>query len=221
AGPTGAALVYVNSPSNPTGEVLDVGRLRGVVDWARSHNAIVVSDECYLGLAWEKRTVSILHPDVCDGDHTNLLAVHSLSKSSNLASYRAGFVAGDTSLVAELLEVRKHSGMMVPQPVQSAMLAALQSDKHENQQRERYRARREVLRAAVLDAGFSIDHSEAGLYLWVTNGVDCRATAEWFAARGILVAPGDLYGPSGASHVRLSLTASDERIESAAERIRR
>ncbi|WP_194836344.1 succinyldiaminopimelate transaminase [Nocardia sp. XZ_19_369] len=218
-GPRTPALLFVNSPSNPTGRVLGVDHLRKVVEFARERDVIVASDECYLGLTWEGRAVSILDPEVSDGEHTNLLAVHSLSKTSNLASYRAGFVAGDPALIAELLEVRKHAGMMVPFPIQAAMTAALGDDAHESQQRERYRARREILRKALLAAGFRIDHSEAGLYLWSTRGEPCRTTLEWLAERGILAAPGDFYGPTGAEHVRIALTATDERIAAAAERL--
>lgn len=219
-GPEKPALIFLNSPSNPTGKVLGVEHLRKVVSFARERGAVVASDECYLGLAWEEPAVSILDPRVCDGDHTGLLAVHSLSKTSNLASYRAGFVAGDPELVAELLEVRKHSGMMVPFPIQAAMTAALSDDAHEAAQRERYRARREILRSALLDAGFRIDHSEAGLYLWATRGEPCRTTLDRLADRGILAAPGEFYGPAGAGHVRIALTASDERIATAAQRLR-
>ncbi|WP_194815325.1 succinyldiaminopimelate transaminase [Nocardia sp. XZ_19_385] len=219
SGPQTPALIYVNSPSNPTGRVLPVDHLRKVVAFARERGAIVASDECYLGLTWEGRAASILDPEVCDGDHTNLLAIHSLSKTSNLASYRAGFVAGDPDLVAELLEVRKHSGMMLPLPIQAAMTAALGDDAHEAQQRERYRARREILRNALQAAGFRIDHSEAGLYLWSTRGENCRATLDWLAERGILAAPGDFYGPNSHEHVRIALTASDERITAAAQRL--
>jgi succinyldiaminopimelate transaminase len=218
-GPQAPALIYVNSPSNPTGRVLGVDHLRKVVAFARERGAIVASDECYLGLTWEGRAVSILDPEVCDGDHTGLLAIHSLSKTSNLASYRAGFVAGDPELVTELLEVRKHAGMMAPFPIQAAMTAALGDDTHETQQRERYRARREVLRKALLAAGFRIDHSEAGLYLWSTRGENCRTTLEWLADRGILAAPGDFYGSSSTEHVRIALTATDERIAAAARRL--
>lgn len=117
-GPQSPALLYLNSPSNPTGRVLGVDHLRKVVEWARGRGVLVVSDECYLGLGWDAEPVSVLHPSVCDGDHTGLLAVHSLSKSSSLAGYRAGFVVGDLEIVAELLAVRKHAGMMVPAPVQ-------------------------------------------------------------------------------------------------------
>lgn len=134
-GPQSPALLYLNSPSNPTGRVLGVDHLRKVVEWARGRGVLVVSDECYLGLGWDAEPVSVLHPSVCDGDHTGLLAVHSLSKSSSLAGYRAGFVVGDLEIVAELLAVRKHAGMMVPAPVQAAMVAALDDDAHERQQR--------------------------------------------------------------------------------------
>ncbi|PIB78876.1 succinyldiaminopimelate transaminase [Mycobacterium celatum] len=218
-GPQTPALVYVNSPSNPTGRVLGVDHLRKVVGWARERGALVASDECYLGLGWDAEPLSILHPSVCDGDHTGLLAVHSLSKSSSLAGYRAGFVAGDPHVVSELLAVRKHAGMMVPTPVQAAMVAALDDDEHEREQRDRYRLRRELLLPAFRSAGFTADHSEAGLYLWVTRGEPCRDTVGWLAQRGILVAPGEFYGPRGARHVRVALTATDERIAAAAARL--
>jgi len=218
-GPLSPALIYLNSPSNPTGRVLGAEHLRKVVEWARERGSLVVSDECYLGLGWEQAPVSVLHPDVCGGDHSGLLAVHSLSKSSSLAGYRAGFVAGDPSLVAELLAVRKHAGMMVPTPVQAAMVAALDDDEHQAQQRARYAGRRAVLLGAVRLAGFTVEHSEAGLYLWATRGEPCRDTVAWLAERGILVAPGDFYGPAGARYVRMALTATDERIAAAAERL--
>ncbi|MBJ7340770.1 MAG: succinyldiaminopimelate transaminase [Mycolicibacterium sp.] len=221
-GPRTPRLVFVNSPSNPTGAVLGVEHLRKVVEWARSRGALVASDECYLGLGWDPDAVpvSVLHPSVCDGDHTGLLAIHSLSKTSSLAGYRAGFVAGDPAVVAELLAVRKHAGMMVPTPVQAAMVAALDDDAHEVVQRERYAHRREVLLAAVLAAGFTVDHSEAGLYLWATRDEPCRDTVASLAELGILVAPGEFYGPRGGRHVRMALTATDERIDAAAARLR-
>jgi succinyldiaminopimelate transaminase len=218
-GPQTPALIYVNSPSNPTGRVLGVDHLRKVVGWARDRGALVASDECYLGLGWDAEPLSVLHPSVCDGDHTGLLAVHSLSKSSSLAGYRAGFVAGDAAVVAELLAVRKHAGMMVPTPVQAAMVAALDDDAHEHEQRDRYRKRRDALHPALASAGFTIDHSEAGLYLWLTRGQPCRDTIGWLAQRGILAAPGEFYGPRGHRHVRVALTATDERIAAAVDRL--
>lgn len=218
-GPQAPALIYLNSPSNPTGRVLGVDHLRKVVAWARDRGVLVASDECYLGLGWDVQPVSVLHPSVCDGDHTGLLAIHSLSKSSSLAGYRAGFVAGDPAVVAELLAVRKHAGMMVPTPVQAAMVAALDDDVHERQQRERYERRRAALLPALRSAGFGVDYSDAGLYLWATRDEPCADTVRWLAARGILVAPGDFYGAGGARHVRVALTASDERIAAAAQRL--
>jgi succinyldiaminopimelate transaminase len=219
-GPQSPALVYLNSPSNPTGKVLGVEHLRKVVGWARERGALIASDECYLGLGWDDQPVSVLHPSVCDGDHTGLLAVHSLSKTSSLAGYRAGFVAGDPAVVAELLAVRKHAGMMVPTPVQGAMVAALDDDAHEREQRERYERRRAALLPALQSVGLTVEHSEAGLYLWATRGEPCRDTVAWLAQRGILVAPGEFYGPRGSQHVRMALTATDERIDSAVERLR-
>jgi len=219
-GPQSPALVYLNSPSNPTGKVLGVDHLRKVVGWARDRGALIASDECYLGLGWDAEPVSVLHPSVCDGDHTGLLAVHSLSKTSSLAGYRAGFVAGDPAVVAELLAVRKHAGMMVPTPVQAAMVAALDDDPHELAQRQRYARRRAVLMPALQAAGLTVDNSEAGLYIWGTRGEPGRDTLAWLAQRGILVAPGEFYGPRGSHHVRVALTATDERIDAAVARLR-
>ena len=221
AGPGRVSLLWVNSPSNPTGRVLPVEHLRKVVGWARQRGCVVASDECYITLGWEAQPVSILHPDVCDGSFDGLLAVHSLSKRSNLAGYRAGFVTGDPALVASLLEIRRHAGLIMPGPVQAAMTAALNDDKHAAEQRERYAARREVLRAAFTDAGWTIDHSEAGLYLWASlPGHDCWSAADLLAGQGILVAPGELYGPGGSGHVRVALTSTDELIAAAATRVR-
>lgn len=215
----GAALVWLNSPGNPTGSVLAPERMAQIVAWARETGAIVVSDECYVELGWDAEPVSVLHPDVCGDDHARVLAVHSLSKRSNLAGYRFGFAAGDPSLVADLLAVRKHSGMMVPSPVQAAAIAAWNDDEHVAVQREVYRRRRDVLRASLMAAGFRIDHSEAGLYLWATRGEPCWETVAWFADRGILVTPGDFYGPAGALHVRIALTGTDDQIDTVPGRL--
>jgi succinyldiaminopimelate transaminase len=220
-GPARVRLVWVNSPSNPTGRVLPVSHLRKVVDWARERGAVVASDECYITLGWEESPTSVLHPSVCGGSAEGLLAVQSLSKRSNLAGYRAGFVTGDPALVAELLAIRKQAGMMVPGPVQAALTAALSDDAHAVVQRERYAARRSVLRAAFSAAGWSVEHSEAGLYLWLTHpSHDGWSAAELLAtACGILVTPGSIYGPAGARHVRVALTATDERVAAAASRL--
>lgn len=216
-GPRRVALVWLNSPSNPTGKVLPVEHLRKVVTWARERGAIVASDECYLSLSDGAR--SVLDPEVCGGSHEGLLAVHSMSKSSSLAGYRAGFVAGDPRLVAELLEVRKHAGMIVPWPVQAAMEAAASDDTHVAAQAAVYARRRAILRVALERAGLRVDESAAGLYLWCSADEPCRATVGRLAERGILVAPGEFYGPAGAQHVRVALTATDERIEAAAKRL--
>ncbi|MEV0897697.1 succinyldiaminopimelate transaminase [Actinoplanes sp. NPDC049802] len=212
-------LIWINSPSNPTGRVLPVEHLRKVVDWGRERGVTVVSDECYLSLGWESTPVSVLSGEVTGGDHTGVLSVHSLSKRSNLAGYRAGFVGGDPALVGELLAVRKHAGMIVPAPVQAAMIAALTDETHVAEQRSRYSSRRDTLRTALTKAGFEISHSEAGLYLWVTRDEDCWATVDRLARRGILAAPGAFYGPAAARHVRIALTATDERVAAAADRL--
>jgi succinyldiaminopimelate transaminase len=227
-------LLWLNTPSNPTGKVLGVGHLAKVVDWARRHGVVVASDECYAELDWHEdeaggaaaardglsTTPCLLDPRVTEGSHEGLLAVYSTSKQSNLAGYRAAFVAGDARLVRQILEVRKHAGMMVPWPVQRALLAAIQDDSHVAEQKKRYAGRRAVLRAAVEGAGLRIDDSEAGLYLWATSGADSWETVRWFAERGILVAPGAFYGVAGAKHVRIALTAPDEAVAAAADRLR-
>lgn len=220
-GPQRVSLVWVNSPSNPTGRVLPVEHLAKVVAWARERGAIVVSDECYLELAWDSAPVSILDERVCGGSFDNVLAVHSLSKRSNLAGYRAGLVLGDPDLVGALLEARKHLGLMVPAPVQAAAVAALGDDLHVAEQRHRYSRRRDHLLSALLDAGFSIDHSEAGLYLWASRDEPSWDTVGRLADLGILVAPGDFYGVAGSRHVRVALTATDERIATAVRRLAR
>jgi succinyldiaminopimelate transaminase len=220
-GPQRVALAWLNSPSNPTGRVLPAEHLRKVVGWARDRGTVIASDECYIELGWEAEPLSVLHPDVCDGSHQGLLSVHSLSKRSNMAGYRAGFVTGDPALVAELLEIRKHAGMMVPGPVQAAVAAALADDAHAEEQRARYAARRSQLRPALESAGWTVEDSVAGLYLWAIHpDLDGRASVQRLAeAAGILVAPGEFYGPAGARHIRVALTASDERITAAVRRL--
>ena len=218
-GPETPALLWLNSPSNPTGRVLPVAHLRKVVEWCRERGTVLVSDECYVECAWEAEPVSVLHPDVCGGSADGILAVHSLSKRSNLAGYRCAFVAGDRSLVGELLAVRKNLGLQVPGPQQAAMAAALADDEHADEQHARYAARRARLRAALEGAGFRIDHSEASLYLWATRDEECWATVAALAERGILVAPGAFYGAAGSRHVRVAFTATDERVEAAVARL--
>jgi succinyldiaminopimelate transaminase len=222
--PEGTRLVWINSPGNPDGRVLDVADLRRVVARARDLGAVVVSDECYAELGWDGAWASapvpsVLDPRVSEGDVSGLLSVYSLSKQSNLAGYRAAFLAGDAAIVARLLTARKHLGLMLPLPVQHAMAAALRDDEHVAGQKELYRRRRDVLRPALERAGFRIDHSEAGLYLWATAGEDAWQTLGRLAERGILAGPGHFYGEHFPQHVRFSLTAPQERIESAAARL--
>lgn len=224
AGMSGVRVVWVNSPSNPTGAVASREELARVVRAARDLGAVVFSDECYAELAWEgpysaTGAPSILDPAVCGGSTDGVVAVYSLSKQSSLAGYRAAFAAGDPSVISRLLEVRKHTGFMVPSPVQAAMVAALNDDAHVAAQREIYARRRDVLRDALVRAGFRIDHSGAGLYLWATRGEQCWDTIGWLAELGIVAAPGAFYGTAGAEHVRVALTAGDERVSSAAARL--
>jgi succinyldiaminopimelate transaminase len=219
-GPERVRLAWVNSPANPTGRVLPPAHLAKVVSWARERGAVLASDECYLGLGWSTEPLSVLHPDVSGTSAAGVLAVHSLSKRSNLAGYRAGFVTGDPELIGRLLEIRRHAGMMLPAPVQAAMTAALDDDSHADQQRTVYGARRDRLLPAFQAAGWEISHSEAGLYLWARRpGLDGWAAVELLAGLGILVAPGEFYGPAGRQHVRIALTATDERIDAAVGRL--
>lgn len=224
--PAETKLIWLNSPGNPDGHVDSVEVLAAAVARARELGAVIVNDECYAELDWSAHpdpvvpTVpSILDPRVIGDSRRLVLSVYSLSKQSNLAGYRAGFVAGCSDLIGQLLEARKHAGLMPPAPVQDAMVAALGDDEHVAIQRERYRARRELLRGALEQAGFRIDESGAGLYLWATRGEDAWVTVGALAELGILVAPGHYYGPAGARHVRFALTATDERIGAAASRL--
>ena len=202
-------LVWINSPANPHGRVLSTEETQAWVAAARGVGAVLASDECYGEFGWEAEPVSVLDPRVNGGSLDGLLAVHSLSKQSNLAGYRAGFVAGDPGLVGELLAVRKHAGMMLPTPVQAAMTALLGDTTHIAEQRQRYLRRRALLRPALEAAGYRVEHSEGSLYLWCTRGEDCRASIDRLAGLGILAAPGDFYGPAGREFVRVALTAPD------------
>lgn len=217
--PDTTRLIWLNSPGNPDGRILSIEQLRAAVARARELDAVIVSDECYTELNWQgdEPTVSILDPRVTDGSRHNIVAVCSLSKQSNLAGYRAGFAAGCSQVLGQILEVRKHMGLIVPAPVQAAMVAALADEAHVDAQREVYRARRTVLRAALEASGFRVDHSEAGLYLWATTGAPAWETVGILADVGILAVPGTFYGDE--THVRLALTATDEAIAQAAQRL--
>ena len=212
-------LVWINSPANPHGRILDAAETRAWVAAARAVGAVLASDECYGEFGWEAEPVSVLRADVNAGSLDGLLAVHSLSKRSNMAGYRAGFIAGDAALVGPLLEVRKHCGEMLPTPVQAAMAAALADQAHVAEQRARYQRRRALLRPALAAAGYQVVHSEGSLYLWCTRGENCRDSVDHLAGLGILVAPGDFYGAASAEFVRVALTGTDERIEAAASRL--
>jgi succinyldiaminopimelate transaminase len=213
------ALVWLNSPANPTGRVLSTEELRLSVEWCRDRGAVLISDECYVECAWEAEAVSVLHPSVCGGSTDGILALHSLSKRSNLAGYRCAFVAGDPRLVAELHIVRKNLGLSMPGPQQVAMASALADTVHAKEQHERYAARRAALRGAFEHVGFRVEHSEGSLFLWMTRDEDCWESVSWLADRGILVAPGDFYGPAGDRHVRVGFTALDERVAAAVARL--
>ena len=221
--PHNTRLVWLNSPSNPDGRVLDVGALRRAVTRARELGAVIASDECYAELGWGRwagsPTPSILDPRVVGDELRDVVALYSLSKQSNLAGYRAGVVAGCPRIIARLVSVRKHAGLMVPAPLQHAMSAAFGDDAHVAVQRERYRSRRERLLPALESYGLRIDHSEAGLYLWASADRDAWETIGELAGLGILAGPGPFYGENSPQHVRLSLTASDERIDAAVARL--
>ena len=211
-------IAWINSPSNPTGRVHSESELEAVIAYARSNNSLVVSDECYLSFPdTGPRPISILK--LADGDNKNLLAVHSMSKRSNLAGYRAGLIVGDPDVIAEIREVRKHAGMMVPLPIQKAMTVALSDETHVAEQRARYNARRAKLAPALKAAGFEIEFSNAGLYIWCTRKESDWDSVSWLANLGILATPGNFYGPLGQSHIRIAMTASDLQIADAAARI--
>ncbi|TPV52073.1 succinyldiaminopimelate transaminase [Pseudarthrobacter phenanthrenivorans] len=220
-------LIWVNSPGNPTGSVRDAESLRALVVQARELGAVVASDECYAELGWGAWDVqrggqavpSILDPKVAGGSHQGLLAVYSLSKQSNLAGYRAAFVAGDPDLMPNLVNSRKHAGMIVPYPVQEAMRVALGDDVHVEAQKDLYRSRRERLVPALQDFGLEIKDSDAGLYLWSTAGEDTWDTVARLAERGIVVGPGVFYGEAGNGYIRVALTGTDERIDAAVARL--
>lgn len=223
--PEGTKLIWINTPGNPDGRTWTVDELSAAVRRARELGAVLASDECYAELGWDgpwatERVPSVLDPRVTDGSRSNLLSVYSLSKQSNLAGYRAAFVAGCARIVDELLTARKHLGLMPPAPIQHAMAAALRDDEHVAAQKELYRERRDLLRPAVEAAGFRIDGSEAGLYLWITEGRDAWESIARLADLGILAGPGPFYGAESTAHIRLSLTAPTERITEAARRLR-
>ncbi|HEX4244079.1 MAG TPA: aminotransferase class I/II-fold pyridoxal phosphate-dependent enzyme [Acidimicrobiales bacterium] len=211
-----ALMLWANSPSNPTGLLTDLG---AAAAWGRARGIPVFSDECYAEFTWEGPPRSILSHGL-DG----VIAVHSLSKRSNLAGVRAGFYAGDPDLVEFLLVVRRHAGLMVPGPVQAAAARALGDDAHVDVQRDRYRRRLTFLAQVLTGWGLPASTPAGGFYLWVPvpGGV---ADAGWGLAErlatdgGILVSPGDLYGDDGAGFVRIAVVQPMERLEAVADRL--
>ncbi len=212
-----ALLLWVNSPGNPSGELTDLG---AAAAWGRRHGVPVFSDECYVEYTWEGRPRTILETGA-----EGVVAVHSVSKRSNLAGIRAGFFAGDGGLVGYLREVRQHAGLMVPGPVQAAAAAAWCDDGHVDAQRARYRERLELLARALTDAGCPTRLPEGSFYLWPAvpaRWADGWALAEELArVAGLLVSPGDLYGPEGAGHVRVAVVQPTERLALVAKRLAR
>lgn len=212
-----ADMAWLNSPSNPTGRVHSESELATALAWARTHNALLVSDECYIDFADTAEPTSLLAHT--HGDNRNVIAVHSLSKRSSMAGYRGAFIIGDSTIIAAIREIRKHAGMMVPLPVQHAMVAALSDEVHVQEQRARYNSRKRALRPALEAHGFRIDESAAGLYLWATRNEDCWKSVDWLAGFGILATPGSFYGVAGNSHIRIAMTATDAQIADAVERL--
>lgn len=209
-----ADLAWINSPSNPTGQVQSDSEILATINWARNNGSVIASDECYLSFSKEAKSILSL----TGGNNEGVLAVHSLSKRSNLAGYRAAFVIGDSKLIDQIRQIRKHAGLMVPLPVQQAMIAALSDNNHAIEQAERYEKRRIKLITALSKAGFTIEHSQAGLYIWCSKNEDCYKTVDWFANLGVLVTPGSFYGSE--KFIRIALTATDESIDLVVERIK-
>ena len=213
-----ALVLWSNSPSNPTGGLGDLG---AEAAWGRAHGVPVFSDECYAEFTWNGPPRSVLQHGA-DG----VVAVHSLSKRSNLAGVRVGFYAGDAELVEFLRTVRQHAGLMVPGPAQAAGVAALADDDHVEAQRARYRERLVYLGGVLGDYGCPVMPPEGGFYLWVPvpadRWPDAWAMAEALATDGgLLVSPGDLYGEGGAGHVRVALVQPMERLALVGERLGR
>jgi succinyldiaminopimelate transaminase len=210
-----ALCLWVDSPGNPAGAVEDLG---AAAAWGRQRGIPVLSDECYVEFTWDAAPHTILEHGT-----EGVLALHSLSKRSNLAGARVGFYAGDADLVTYLSEVRKHAGFMVPGPVQAAAVAAWGDDAHVDEQRDRYRSRLEQLAAALNDCGWDLDASRpaGGFYLWVAapHG-DAWALVRRLATEvGVLASPGEFYGSAGAGHVRFALVQPMERIDLVAKRL--
>ncbi len=214
-----ALCVWVNSPSNPTGELDD---LPAAAAWGRDHDVLVLSDECYAEFTWTSPGHASGPTTILREGVQGVLAVHSLSKRDNFAGARIGFYAGDPGLVHYLREARKHAGLMPPGPVQQAAVVALDDDAHVEVQRERYRSRLRVLADLLDRAGYPAPLPDGGFYLWApAPGGDAWAAAHDLARRaGIVVSPGEFYGLAGKAYFRVAAVQPDDRIELAASRVR-
>jgi succinyldiaminopimelate transaminase len=218
-----AKLMWINSPNNPTGAVLGADYLRALLAWAREHDCVIAADECYIEFGWfddERQPVSILDPAVSGGDHTNIIAVYSMSKRSNIAGYRVGFITGDPAVLGPIMRLRDYTGLMVPTPVLAAATAALRDDEHVAVQATRYRQRQARMRDVLTESGFTVAGSEGGVFLWATRGERHDVSARWFAEHGIAVTEGDGFGPAGLEFVRIALTATDAKLDEAIARLR-
>jgi len=219
-----ALVLWLNDPSNPTGVTATPGEMRAAVEWARERGIVVASDECYAEFTYDDAGRPGDPVTALMAGNEGVLAVHSLSKRSNMAGLRAGFVAGDRELVAYLGEIRKHGGLMTPAPVQAAAAAALGDDEHVREQQARYARRRARVLPAVEAHGLVHDGGPSAFYLWLRradgtgDGWDIVAD---LASHGLLVAAGDFYGPAGARHARLALTLTDEQVALVCERLER
>ena len=212
-----ADMAWINSPSNPTGRVHSEAELSKVLEYSEKNNVVIASDECYLSFPDTVQGTSILQ--VANGSNRNILAVHSLSKRSNLAGYRAAFLVGDSQLISQIREFRKHAGLLVPLPVQKAMVAALSDEVHVVEQAQRYRARRKALQPALEAVGFTVEYSGAGLYIWCTRNETDWDSVRFLAQLGILATPGHFYGSAAATYIRVALTATDSAIADAVQRL--
>ncbi|MEI8336935.1 MAG: succinyldiaminopimelate transaminase [Actinomycetes bacterium] len=211
-----ALVLWLNYPGNPTSTVAGAAEMARIVEWGRENGVLIASDECYYEFSGQEAAATALGTG-----NEGVIAVHSVSKRSNLAGFRAGFIAGDKEIVKYLGEVRKHAGLMVPGPVQAAAAAVLDDDEHVDIQRARYSERRALMLDGLARHGLSHEGGSALFYLWLrsNDGVDGWTAAARLAESGFIVAPGDLYGAAGVEHVRLALTQPNERLELALERL--
>jgi succinyldiaminopimelate transaminase len=212
----GTKLVWVNSPSNPTGEIVGADYLRELITWVRQNDALLVADECYIEFHWDDADpcISVMAPDVNGGSLKGILAIYSMSKRSNLAGYRVGFMTGDPAPLPNIKRLRDFLGLMVPTPILGAATIALKDDEHVERQRRIYAERAVQMKTALESAGFTVDVARAGMFLWATEGRSANESARWFAERGIAVTEGAGFGPAGEKYVRIALTSlhTDEAI---------